>query len=87
MTKIYTVEDEELLKFVNSAFVNAINGLYHEKYLTKFKRDEIICNYSIIVETTRWLPKAIAKWVGLEDDRIVFRLVRAVERSAEEPKE
>lgn len=87
MSKLYTLTDEELLKFVNSAFANTINGLYKEKYLTKSKADEIIGNYSIVVESNRWLPKSVAKWLGLKEDRIVFRLVRAVDRRANEEDE
>ena len=85
--KQYVLDTEELTKYLNSAFCNTVNGLYREKYLTKKQADEIGANYSIIIESNTWLPKVIARWIGLDDDRIVFRLVKAIERSANEKRE
>lgn len=81
---VYSLDSEQLQQYVNSAFVNVVNGLVKEKYLTKTKADEIIGNYSVVMETNRWLPKSVSKWLKLKDDRLTFRLMRAVDREGGE---
>lgn len=76
----YVFNNDELQGHLNTAFVNAITSLSKEKYLTQKQCDEICSNYSIIIESNTWLPKALSKWLGLADNRIHYRLAKVINR-------
>lgn len=76
----YLFKDDELQKHLNSAFNNILSGLCKEKYITAKQRDEIGANYSIIIESSSWLPKCLSDWIGLKDDKVHYRLVKAIGR-------
>lgn len=80
MTKLYSYDHEGLTRFANNILGNVIIGLQKEGYLTQNECDEIGINYSVVVETTTWLPKWLSKWLKLEDDHLNFRLCKAIGR-------
>ena len=80
MTKLYSYDHESLTHIANLTMTNVILGLQKEGYLTKSECDEIGINYSVVVETTTWLPKWLSKWLKLEDDHLNFRLCKAIGR-------
>lgn len=78
--EVYRLDHVELQEYVNNAFNRTLWALHKEKYLTKAQVNELLGNYSIIIETSRWLPKTVSRWLGLKEDQLSFRLVRAVDR-------
>jgi len=80
----YQLNKIELQKHLNQAFINTINGLANEKFITIKQCNEICTNYSIVIEERSWLPKTLAKWMGLECDKVFYRLVKAVNRKKDE---
>ncbi len=80
MTKLYSYDPEGLTKIANHILGNVIVGLQKEGYLTQSEHDEIAINYSVVVETTTWLPKWLSKWLKLNDDHLNFRLYKAIGR-------
>jgi len=81
---VYSVDAVEMQEYVNNAYASIIRGLHKEKYLTKAEADHLFGHYSVMVETTKWLPKSISKWLGLKEDNLSFRLVKAIGREANE---
>jgi hypothetical protein len=79
----YVFTYEELQGHLNTAFINTITSLKDEKYLTQKECNDICSNYSIIIESNGWLPKAVAKWMGMSDIHFRYRLVKAVNRRGE----
>jgi hypothetical protein len=80
----YQFIDEELQRHLNQAFINTINGLAHEKFITAKQCNEICTNYSIVIEKRNWLPRTLSKWLGLDDGKVFYRLVKAVNRKKDE---
>lgn len=76
----YILQDDELQGHLNSAFVNTMVALVKEKYITQKQCDDLCSNYSIIIENTRWLPKCVSKWIGLDDSHVNYRLVKVINR-------
>lgn len=37
-----------------------------------------------MIETNGWLPKFLSKWMKLDDDKMIFRLVKAIGRAPRE---
>ena len=81
MTKLYSYDIEGLTQLANLTMTNVIVGLQKEGYLTQSECDEIGINYSVVVETTTWLPKWLSKWLGLDDTEMCFRLCRVIGRT------
>jgi hypothetical protein len=77
----YVFEPVEFQQHLNNSFVNTIHALCAEGYITEDQRDEIVTHYSIIMESPKWMPKILCKWLGLKEDKVVYRLVKAVGRS------
>lgn len=84
MTKVYTYTDEQLAQMANNVLLNVVESLKREKYLTDEQSVDILTNYSIMIETNGWLPKFLSKWMKLDDDKIIFRLVKAIGRAPRE---
>jgi hypothetical protein len=80
MTQVYTFDDTELLKQVNHTYVQVIDGLRREDFLSAEDANKLSLEYSVIVEQKSWLPPFLAKWVGMKDSQIGVRLVRVVGR-------
>ena len=84
MTKVYTYTDEQLAQMANNVLLSVVESLKREKYLTDEQSVDILTNYSIMVETNGWLPKFLSKWMKLDDDKMIFRLVKAIGRAPRE---
>ena len=84
MTKVYTYTDEQIAQMANNVLLNVVESLKREKYLTDEQSVDILTNYSIMIETNGWLPKFLSKWMKLDDDKIIFRLVKAIGRAPRE---
>ena len=84
MTKVYTYTDEQLAQVANNVLLSVVESLKREKYLTDEQSVDILTNYSIMIETNGWLPKFLSKWMKLDDDKIIFRLVKAIGRAPRE---
>lgn len=80
MAKVYTHTDEQLAQMANSILLSVVGSLKREKYLTDEQSVDILTNYSIMIETNGWLPKFLSKWMKLDDDKMIFRLVKAIAR-------
>lgn len=80
MTKLYSYEHEELLEQSNNIFLNVVYALKEEKYLTEQQMNEIIMNYSVIIENRSWLPQFLSKYLGLNKGYQHYRLVKAIGR-------
>ena len=80
MTKVYTYTDEQLAQMANNILLSVVESLKREKYLTDEQTADILTNYSIMIETNGWLPKFLSKWMKLDDDKMIFRLVKAIAR-------
>ncbi len=80
MSKVYTFTDTELLELLNQTYINTISALYKEKLLTDENAGIAQHHYSVIVESSEWVPKFLTKWLGLKDGQIGMRLVRVVNR-------
>lgn len=80
MTKLYSYEHEQLLELSNNIFLNVVYALKEEKYLSEQQMDEILTNYSVILEDRSWLPKFLSKYLGLNKDHQHYRLVKAIGR-------
>jgi len=80
MTKVYTYTDEQLAHMANNVLLSVVESLKREKYLTDEQSVDILTNYSIMIETNGWLPKFLSKWMKLDDDKMIFRLVKAIGR-------
>lgn len=80
MTKVYTFTDEELARMANEVLLSVVDSLKREKYLTDEQSVDILTNYSIMIETNGWLPKFLSKWMKLDDDKMIFRMVKAIGR-------
>ena len=80
MSKVYTFDDTELLQLVNHNYTHVIEGLRREGFITSEQATTLHTEYSVIVETTSWMPKALSKWVGMKDSQMGVRLVRVVGR-------
>lgn len=87
MTKLYSYDIEGLTEIANHTMINVINGLCKEGYLSKDQVTEIGTNYSVIIETKRWLPKFLSKWLNFGDDHLNFRLYKAINREPRQPEE
>ena len=77
----YVFETHEFQQHLNNSFMNTIHALCAEGFITEDQRDEIGTNYSVIMESSNWMPRVLCKWLGLKDDKVVYRLVKAVGRS------
>ena len=84
MTKVYTYTDEQLAQVANNVLLSVVESLKREKYLTDEQSVDILTNYSIMIETNGWLPKFLSKWMKLDDDKMIFRLVKAIGRAPRE---
>lgn len=84
MTKVYTYTDEQLTHMANNVLLSVVEALKREKYLTGEQTVDILTNYSILIETNGWLPKFLSKWMKLDDDRMIFRMVKAIGRAPRE---
>ena len=84
MTKVYTYTDEQLAQMANNVLLNVVESLKREKYLTDEQSVDILTNYSIMIEANGWLPKFLSKWMKLDDDKMIFRLVKAIGRAPRE---
>lgn len=84
MTKVYTYTDEQLAQMANNVLLNVVESLKREKYLTDEQSVDILTNYSIMIETNGWLPKFLSKWMKLDDDKMIFRMVKAIGRAPRE---
>lgn len=84
MTKVYTYTDEQLAHMANNVLLSVVESLKREKYLTDEQSVDILTNYSIMIETNGWLPKFLSKWMKLDDDKMIFRMVKAVGRAPRE---
>jgi hypothetical protein len=84
MTKVYTYTDEQLAHMANNVLLSVVESLKREKYLTDEQSVDILTNYSIMIETNGWLPKFLSKWMKLDDDKMIFRLVKAIGRAPRE---
>ena len=80
----YVFEPVEFQKHLNNSFVNTINAIHKEKFITEKQRVELLNNYSVMMESPHWLPKFVCKWIGLKEKEVVYRLVRAVGRCENE---
>lgn len=80
MTKVYTFDDVELLRQVNHTYIQVIDGLRREGFLTTEIANKLSLEYSVIVENTEWLPAFLCKWLKLPNSKIGIRLVRVVGR-------
>ena len=80
MSGVYTFDDTELLQLVNHNYTHVIDALRREGFLTSEQALTLHKEYSVVVETTRWMPKALSKWLGLKDDKIGLRLARVIAR-------
>jgi len=80
MSYVYSMNNDELLSNINRAKGVIVEGLHTEGFLTREQADEIHTNYSVILETRKWLPEFLADWLGLEKDGMRLRLVRAIDR-------
>jgi hypothetical protein len=80
MSKVYTFTDTQLLELVNASYINTISALYKEGLLTDENAGKAQHHYSVIIESPQWMPKFVTKWLGIKDDQINMRLVRAVNR-------
>jgi len=78
--KVYSVTDQDILRYSNLALTCVIDGLKKEGYLTQEQRNKITENYSLIIEDDSWLPKWLVEKIGLTKDKFAYRLVRAVGR-------
>lgn len=72
----YVFDKNELQQHLNNAFINTLVGLRDEKYLTTKEMDYIAQHYSIIIEDTSWLPKKLAKFLGMKDTKIRYSLAK-----------
>ena len=84
MAKVYTYTDEQLAQMANNVLLNVVESLKREKYLTDEQSVDILTNYSIMIETNGWLPKFLSKWMKLPDDKMIFRMVKAIGRAPRE---
>lgn len=84
MTKVYTYTDEQLAHMANNVLLSVVESLKREKYLTDEQSVDILTNYSIMIETNGWLPKFLSKWMKLDDDKMIFRMVKAIGRAPRE---
>ena len=84
MAKVYTYTDEQIAQMANNVLLSVVESLKREKYLTDEQSVDILTNYSIMVETNGWLPKFLSKWMKLDDDKMIFRLVKAIGRAPRE---
>ena len=75
-----TIGLDELLKQVNHTYVQVIDGLRREGFLSAEDANKLSLEYSVIVEQKSWLPPFLAKWVGMRDSQIGVRLARVVGR-------
>ena len=80
MTQVYTFDDVELLQLVNHNYTHVVDALRREGFLTPEQAQTLHTEYSVIVETTSWMPKALSKWLGLKDGRLGVRLARVIAR-------
>ncbi len=80
MSKVYTFTDTELMELVNQSYINIITALHKEGMLTAEEAGKAQHHYSVIIESPEWVPKFLAKWLGLKDGQIGIRLVRVVNR-------
>lgn len=86
MIKTFSMTEIELQQYLNKSFLNTMRALQKEKYLTKKECDEIVGNYSIVIESQSWMLKSVCEWLGFNKDDYCFRLMRAVDREANEGK-
>lgn len=87
MTKLYSYDIEGLTQIANHTLINVLTALSKEGYLSKDQVTEIGTNYSVIIETKRWLPKFLSKWLNLDDDHLSVRLCKAINREPGQLKE
>ena len=80
MTYVYSMNSDELLSNINRAKGVIVEGLHSEGFLTREDADTIHTNYSVIIETRKWMPDFLADWLGIEKDGMRLRLVRAIDR-------
>jgi hypothetical protein len=77
---VYSSTFETLQRDANSVFCNAVLGMNKEGFLTNEQVDILLRDYSVIVESSGWLSKALARYLGIGDDKLLYRLVKAVNR-------
>ena len=82
--KLITLSNEQVQQYLNNAFSQIIEGLRLEEYLSMEQYNDIVLNYSVIVEDVAWIPKWLSKYLGLKDDSLGFRLVKAIGRAKHE---
>lgn len=83
MTSVYTFTDDQLLHAINRALVISVEGLRKEGYITQEQSNDICTNYSLILESKKWLPVFLGEMLRLKDDGLSLRLVKAVGREKE----
>ncbi len=75
----YELSQSELLQHANAVFINTINSLESEKFITPEQCLDIQRNYSIILENPSWMPKFLTDWLNLKG-KVQWRMVRAINR-------
>lgn len=79
-----TITNEELQKHLNSSLQQTLDALRVEGYLTMEQYNDVVLNYSVIVEDTSWLPSWLARYIGLKDSHVSFSLVKVIGRTKHE---
>lgn len=75
----FELDRAQLQNYANNVLVEVVRSLSKEQFLTTVQMNDILKNYSVIIEDKRWLPEFLCRWLKLEN-KTVFRLARAIGR-------
>ncbi len=78
--------DMDLQRHANIVLIGTIEGLVNEGFLDNSKKEAILLNYSIIVENDSWMPKFLLKHLGIEPNKLIYRLVKRTKPVTDAPK-
>lgn len=80
MSTVYELDETDLQRLMNHAFANIVDGIRQEGLITKEQADKLALHYSVMVETEKWIPKYLSKWLGSKPNGVSFRLVKVFGR-------
>ncbi len=84
MTSVYTFDDTELLQQVNYTKGVLVDAMRREGFITEDQAKNLHTHYSGMIEHKNWVPAFLTKFLGLKDDSLRVRLVRAIGREKKE---
>ena len=78
--QVYSLDNIELQKYLNHAYINTMIALTKEGFITDEQCNTLCQHYAVIIEETSWVPEKLAKWMGLKKDRMTFSLAKVISR-------